>query len=226
MKKTTKWIWGSIFIIVFTTAILGFLFRETILVKSGRFMAPTGDYTADVVILEGADYINTGFIKAGMDLLSSGKAKRIIVVIHRIAPSHRPFGINGDYPDVVRQKLKDTGLKQQEFKVIVAPIRNPVTLKEAKTVMDDLSQDHIKSAILVAPSFHTRRSYLAYQYVSEPLQIKIYPMACFTDFRQDRWWTDEAGLRDFGVESIKLGYYLVFGYIPFYSNGSRRLHQK
>ncbi len=179
-------------------------------------MAPTGDYTADVVILEGADYISAGFVKAGMDLLSSGKVKRIIVVIHRIAPAHRPFGINGDYPDAVREKLKDMGLKQQEFKVIVAPIRNPVTLKEAKTVLADLSQDHIQSAILVAPSFHTRRSYLAYQSVGKPLQIKIYPMACFTSFHQDKWWTDEAGWRDFGTESIKLVYYLVFGYIPFH----------
>jgi hypothetical protein len=214
MEKTTKWIWCSILIIFFSTAIFVFSYREMILVKAGHVMAPTGDYTADVVILEGADYITTGFIKAGIDLLSSGKVKRIIVVIHRIAPAHRPFGINGDYPDVVRQKLRDMGLKEQEFKIIVAPIRKPVTLKEAKTVLDDLSQDHIKSAILVAPSFHTRRSYLAYQHVSEPLQIKIYPMACFTDFHQDKWWTDESGLRDFGFESIKLVLYLVFGYLP------------
>jgi hypothetical protein len=215
MKISTKRIWGSILIIVFLASILVFSYREMILVKAGHFMAPTGDYTADVVILEGADYITTGFIKAGRDLLLSGKVQRIVVVIHRISPSHRPFGINGDYPDVVWQKLRDMGLKEQEFKVIVTPIRSPVTLKEAKTVLDDLSQDHIKSAILLAPSFHTRRSYLAYQYVGEPLQIKIYPMACFTDFHQDKWWTDETGLRNFGVESIKLVYYLVFGYILF-----------
>lgn len=215
MKISTKRIWGSILIIVFLASILVFSYREMILVKAGHFMAPTGDYTADVVILEGADYITTGFIKAGRDLLLSGKVQRIVVVIHRILPSHRTFGINGDYPDVVWQKLRDMGLKEQEFKVIVTPIRSPVTLKEAKTVLDDLSQDHIKSAILLAPSFHTRRSYLAYQYVGEPLQIKIYPMACFTDFHQDKWWTDETGLRNFGVESIKLVYYLVFGYILF-----------
>ena len=223
MKRTTKWIWGSILILVFLAAIFVFLYRETILVKAGHFMAPTGDYTADVVILEGTGYIRTGFIEAGMDLLSSRKVKRIIVVIHQIALGSSPFGINGDYPDVVRQKLRDMGLKEQEFKIIVTPIRNPVTLKEAKTVLDTLSQDHIKSAILVAPSFHTRRSYLAYQYVSKPLQIKIYPMAYFPDHHQDKWWTDQMRLRDFVVESIKLVYYLVFGHIPFYSNVSRGL---
>lgn len=214
MKKTLKWICGGILLAMILLIIIGYVCRETLLERAGTFMAPTGDYTADVVILEGADYIRAGFIKTGMELLSSGKVKRIIVVIHRIAPAHRPFGINGDYPDVVRQKLRDAGLKEQEFKVIVSPIRNPVTLKEAQFVLKDLAGDHIKSAILVAPSFHARRSYLAYQYVGEPLQIKIYPLATFTDHSPDRWWTNETGWRDFGIESLKLLYYLTCGHIP------------
>ncbi|MCK7506648.1 MAG: hypothetical protein MZV70_23000 [Desulfobacterales bacterium] len=40
-------------------------------------MAPAGDYQADVAILEGAEFIRTGAITSGMDLLSSGKVKRI-----------------------------------------------------------------------------------------------------------------------------------------------------
>ncbi|MCG6537666.1 MAG: hypothetical protein L7F78_23865, partial [Syntrophales bacterium LBB04] len=166
-------------------------------------------------ILEGAYYIPTGSAKAGKELLTSGKVTRLIVVIHRIAAAHRPFGINGDYSDIVRQKLLDMGLKEQEFKVIVAPIRHPVTLKEAQTVLDNLAKEKVTSAILMAPSFHTRRSYLAYQYVGEPLKIKIYPMACFTDHQQDKWWNDQTGWRDFGAESIKLLYYLVSGHLPF-----------
>ena len=136
MKKKTIIIWGGVIIAVIVIALALYTQRESILISAGHFMAPTGDYTADVVILEGADYITTGFINAGIDLLSAGKVQRIIVVIHRIAPSHRPFGINGDYPDVVRQKLSARGLKEDQFKVIVAPIRQPVTLKEAGTVLD------------------------------------------------------------------------------------------
>lgn len=214
MKKRTKIIWGVIFIGLFAAAAGFYSQREAIFIHAGHFMAPTGDYTADIAILEGADYITTGFVKAGLDLLSVGKVKKIIVVIHRIAPAHRPFGINGDYPDVVRQKLKETGLKDHQFKVIVSPIRNPVTLKEAQFVMKDLAGDPIKDAILIAPSFHTRRSYLCYSYAGEPLQIKIYPMAVFTDHRQDQWWKDERGWRGFGAESLKLLYYLAAGHIP------------
>jgi hypothetical protein len=215
MKKKTKLIWGGIFIALVAIALGTYSLREPIFIEAGNFMAPTGDYKADIVILEGSDYIRTGFIQTGMALLSSGKVKKIIVVIHRIAPAHRPFGIGGDYPDIVRQKLRDMGLKEHDFKVIVAPIRHPVTLKEAQFVLKDLADDHIYSAILVAPSFHTRRSYLCYQYVGEPLKIKIYPLASFTDYRFDKWWTSEAGWRDFGSESQKLIYYLAGRHIPF-----------
>ena len=214
MKKKTKIIWGVIFIGLIAIALVIYTQREILFIKAGHFMAPTGDYTADIVILEGADYIDTGFIKTGMDLMSAGKVKKIIVVIHRIAPAHRPFGINGDYPDVVRQKLKEAGLKEQQFKVIVSPIRNPVTLKEAQFVLKDLADDQIKDAILIAPSFHTRRSYLCYSYIGKPLRIKIYPVACFTDHQQVKWWEDERGWRTFGAESLKLLYYLTFRHIP------------
>ena len=177
-------------------------------------MAPSGKYNADVVILEGTEFIPTGFIMTGMNFLSSGKVKRVIIVLQNIAPAHRPYGINGNYPDIVSQKIKNIGLREKDFKVIVVPIRNPVTLKEAEAVLNDLSKDNIRSAILVSPGFHTRRSYLTYQHVGMSLQIKIFPYSCFTSYNFDHWWLEEHGVRDFTAELIKLGYYLAGGYIP------------
>ena len=178
-------------------------------------MAPTGDYKADVAILEGTEFIRTGTITSGMDLLSSGKVNRIIIVLQNIAPAHRPFGINGNYPEIVKQRLKYLGLKEAQFQIIISPIRYPVTLKEAEVALETLSKENIKSAILLSPGFHTRRSYLAYQYVGIPLQIKIYPYACFTGYQLNNWWVQEPGVRDFTAELFKLGYYLTGGYIPF-----------
>jgi hypothetical protein len=178
-------------------------------------MAPAGDYKADVAILEGTEFISTGVITNGIDLLSSGKVKRIVIVLQNIAPAHRPYGINGNYPDIVLQKLKNLGLKETDFKVILVPIRHPVTLREAEVVLKALSKDNTKSAILLSPSFHTRRSYLAYQHVGVPLQIKIFPSASFTNYQPSNWWVQEPGVRDFTVELLKLGYYLAGGYIPF-----------
>jgi len=214
-NRKSKWIWGGICLSVFIIIIFVYIFRETILLKAGSFMAPAGDYKADVAILEGAEFVSTGVITSGMDLLSSGKVKRLVIVLQNIAPAHRPYGINGNYPDIVLQKLKNIGLKETKFKVIVVPIRNPVTLKEAEVVLKALSRENIKSVILLSPGFHTRRSYLAYQHVGVPLQIKIFPSACFTNYQLNNWWVQEPGVRDFTVELLKLGYYLARGYIPF-----------
>jgi len=214
-NRKSKWIWGGICFFIFIITIFVFIFHETILLKAGSFMAPAGDHKAEVAILEGTEFISTGAMTNGMDLLSSGKVKRIVIVLQNIAPAHRPYGINGNYPDIVLQKLKNIGLKETEAKVIVVPIRRPVTLKEAEVVLKALSKENIKSAILLSPGFHTRRSYLAYQHVGLPLQIKIFPSACFTNYQLDNWWVQEPGVRDFTVELLKLGYYLVGGYIPF-----------
>ncbi len=214
-NRKLKWIWGGICLFIFIITIFVFIFRETILLKAGSFMAPAGDYKADVAILEGAEFISIGVITSGMDLLSSGKVKRLVIVLQNIAPAHRPYGINGNYPDIVLQKLKNLGLRETEFKVIVVPIRHPVTLKEAEVVLKILSKENIKSAILLSPGFHTRRSYLAYQHIGIPVQIKIFPVTSFTEYQLNNWWVQEHGVRDFTVELLKLGYYLAGGYIPF-----------
>jgi hypothetical protein len=213
-NRKSKWILGGICLVIFLI-IFVFIFRETILLKAGSFMAPAGNYKADVAILEGAEFIRTSIIMSGINLLSSGKVKRMVIVIQNIAPAHRPYGINGNYPDTVKQNLKDIGLKETDFKVIVVPIRYPVTLKEAEVVLKALSKENIKSAILVSSGFHTRRSYLAYQHVGTPLQIKIFPSACFAEYQLNNWWVEERGVRDFTIELFKLSYYLAGGYIPF-----------
>lgn len=178
-------------------------------------MAPVGDYKADAAILEGSEFIQSGVAASGMDLLSSGKVNRILIVLQNVSPAYRPYGINENYPDVIRQKLKKIGLKETEFKVITVPSVHPITLKEAEVVLSHLTRENIKSAILLSPGFHTRRSYLAYQSAGIPRQIKIFPHACFTEYQLDNWWVQELGVRDFTYELLKLAHYLAAGYIPF-----------
>lgn len=214
MKRKSKWIWSGIFLSIFLIIIIAFFFHAAILFHAGQFMAPEGDYEADVAILEGSEYVPTGMVVQGMNLLSSGKVKRLAIVLHRIDLLHRPYGLNTDYANLVRRGLEEHGLKETDFKIIEAPIRNPVTLTAARATLDALSRENVKSAILLSPGFHTRRSFLAYQFAGISHQIKIFPTACFTEYELDQWWTKYNGVRDFGTEVFKLAYYLVGGYIP------------
>jgi len=217
MKIKSKYIWGAVGAFVIAAIFFGFLFRKGILLEAGRFMAPETkqiEGVADVVILEGTEFINRSMISMGLKLLSSGKAKRMVIVLHSIAPDQRPFGINEDYPSSVRRQLKDLGIKDSTFTIIVTHIHNPITLVSAKGALEILSKDGVKTAILISPGFHMRRSFLVYQYLSIPLKIKIYPIACFDAYELKDWWNQDRGPRDFLSEFQKLVFYIVEGYIP------------
>jgi len=140
--------------------------------------------------------------------------QRIVVVLHRIDPSHRPFAISGDYPNQVKKAIEAIGLKDDDFRIIVTHIHHPVTLTAATGVLKDLTEQGIKTAILVSSGFHTRRSFLIYQYLGITFGIKIFPCTCFNSYQLDHWWSQEMGVRDFGAELLKLAYYLARGYIP------------
>lgn len=215
MNNRVIWISGICFSLFFTAMFI-FSFRTTILMEAGRFMAPQGDYNADAAIVEGNEFIDGNAMMSGMNLLLSGKVKRIIIVLHQLPPSQRPFTLKEDYPDRVKKEMIALGLKESNFRIVVTPFHHPITLTEAREVLEIIPKmgTDIKSAILLAQGFHTRRSYLIYQYLCVPHQIKIFPSACFNSYQLDNWWSQESGIRDFAMEYLKLVYYFAVGYIP------------
>jgi uncharacterized SAM-binding protein YcdF (DUF218 family) len=217
MSRKLKWFCGAIGLTALVAVVLVFSFRETILIEAGKFMAPESNQiegAADVVILEGSGTIGKGQVSKGVELLSSGKAKRMAIVLHNIGKNHWPFAFQEDYPSSVRRELQKLGLKDSDFTVIVTPIRNPVTLTSARGALKTLAKDGVKKAILVSSGFHMRRSYLIYQHLSIPLNIKIYPVTSFDKYPLNNWWNHDNGPRDFLSELQKLAFYMVKGYIP------------
>lgn len=210
-----RWIGEGIFISLLAGIILVSIFYETILLRAGKFMAPEEIGTADVIILEGSGTVETGAVEKGMNLLSSGKAARMIVVIHQFPKKKQPFAINEDYPNLIKRELKGLGLKEKQFRVLTTPVHHPITLMEAKSVLETLSREGVKSGILLSNGFHTRRSFLVYRHVGIPLKIKIIPSRYFDEYQLDRWWIYDPAARDFISEFLKLAYYQIRGYIPF-----------
>jgi uncharacterized SAM-binding protein YcdF (DUF218 family) len=217
MRRRAKYVGGTICICAILAVLVAYSCREAILWKAGKFMAPEAtqiEGTADVVILEGTEFIKRTSISKGLKLWSSGKAKRIAVVLHRIPPERSPFAFDVDYPSSVRKELLSLGVKDSALTIIVTSNQNPITLMSAKDVVKILSKDDIRSAILVSPEFHMRRSFLVYQRLCAPLKIKVYPLACFDVYEPGNWWKHAEGPRDFLEEVQKLAYYLAKGYIP------------
>ncbi len=218
MKKRSKWMWGAI-------GLAGILLLlasgscETFLLEAGRFMAPIDDRMegiADAVVLEGTEHIQRETVARVAGMVSSGKARRMVVVLTRKEPGDVPSTDLEAPHSVVQEALDRLGLDEKASRVIVTSFRHPVTLTSAREAMEVLAGEGIRSAILVSPGFHTRRSYLVYQSIGEPLQIRIFPHASFDGHNHglDRWWTQYHGVHDFVEQGLKLAYYMVRGYIP------------
>ena len=204
--------------IIFSVILLGLLvllafYYQTILIGMGRFLALERLGKADVVILEGTELIREEAVMTGLKLISSGNARRLVIV-YQESEEEKIFGRPLDYNLYLIRKLKELGLKEDQIIVLGVPKEHPITLTGAQIVLSNISKRGVKSAILLAEDFHTRRSYWTYRKVGSSLGIEIIPHAYFTKYRNENWWEKAEGLREFFGESIKFFYYLVRGYIP------------
>ncbi len=196
----------------FTLVVLLLSYR-TILIAAGKFLAPEGAGNADVVIVENTELIREKGLKMGMDILSSGRTKHLVVV-YQNSGNERIFDRPLNYNLLLTQKLEILGLKKDQIQVIEVPTEHPITLTEAQTVLSILSRSGVKSAILLAEGFHMRRSYWAYKQAGTPLGMKIVPCPYFMKYRHEDWWTKIRGVSDFAYELSKFIYYLLRGYVP------------
>ena len=204
--------------IIFSVILLGLVILlissyQPILIGAGRFLAPEGTGKADVVILEGEELIREKAVKIGIELLSSGNAKRMVVVLQRTPEDEKTFGLP-DYSLLLVKNLQSLKLRKDQFLTIEVPTNHPITLTEARIVLADLSKHGVKSAILVSEGFHTRRSFWAYKQVGLSLGIEMIPFPIFVKYRSENWWRNVRGARDFVSECLKFIYYLIRGYIP------------
>jgi hypothetical protein len=191
------------------------LLHRPVLRAAGEFMAPNGSEEAEVLIVEGTQVVRKDAINAGIRLLSDGKVKHmLVVVLHEMSKGDQLFAIQDKYAQLLISESEKLGLERGKFQVIVTPIRgHPITLTEARFVMARLSQEGVKSAILLSEGFHTRRSLGVYSQEGARAGIRISPHPYFAEYRLDDWWTRPEGIHAFFVESVKLAYYLMRGYL-------------
>jgi len=196
-------------------AVLLFFFYSTVLCAGGRYLAPEGKGKADVVIIEGAGIIKERNVRVGVELISSGRAKRLVVVYQD--SDERALGLPPDYGRFLIQKISDLGLEKDQISVYTVPQEHPITLNEARIVLSKLAMDKNPKAIVLAEGFHTRRSYWTYKQAGKALGIDVLPYPYFSRFPPDIWWQKAEGIREFLGEGMKFLYYVLRGYIPIQS---------
>jgi len=210
---TKKRVIGFIFIFIFAFV---FAYYKSILRMAAEFMAPENLEVAETIIIESSEIVRENAVKMGIDLILKKKANSLVLV-YQNSHDEKVFGRPSDYAAFLAEKLENWGLKREQILIVEVPKEHPVTLAEARIVLQKLARKKVKKAILLAEGFHTRRSFWTYKRVGEELDIKIFPLPCFLKYRKETWWQDNQGIREFFAESIKYLYYLIRGYIPIKS---------
>ena len=130
--------------------------------------------------MEGTQVVNKGAFNTGMRLLSDGKAKRMVVVLHHPSKENQVFALEEKYTELMMNELEHLGLEKGKVQVISAPIDgHPITLTEAQFVVAKLSQNGVRSAILVSKGFHARRSFGAYSQEGKHVRTSCYSILLF-----------------------------------------------
>lgn len=190
-----------------------FFIYQPVLRGTAGYLGPSEDGKAEVVILEGTQVVRNGALTEGKALLAKGKACRLVVVLHRTSKEEAYFALPANYPQLVKKELERSGLKPDQWLVIVTPVMHPITLTEARFVLTQLSEQKVRSAILVAEGFHTRRSLGVYRREAKKWGIHIIPHPYYSLYQKEDWWRRHEGVRAFVTEYLKLGYYFIRGYI-------------
>ena len=193
--------------------VIVFLYYETMLTEAGRFLTPEGRGDAEVVIVEGTELKEEKAVEMGVRMLSCGRANWLVVVDYG-SRVEQAFGRRENRALFLARKLEGLGLKADRIQLIEVPVDHPVTLGEAQFVVSVLSKSGVRSAILLADGFHTRRSYWAYKEAGSSFGIEIIPRPYFVSYRNENWWRKNEGVRAFGRELAKFIYYVLRGYIP------------
>ena len=175
--KSKKPFCTALFVILFIAL---FVLYRPILKGAGGFLAPKSEGSADLLIVAGNQVIKNSAFSASIRLLSSGKAKSVVVVLHLPPKEGQLFGIQQSYPQQIERELAHAGIGKDKIKVLLTPFDDhPITLREAKFVIDRLSGVGADSAILVCEGFHTRRSLGVYRQEGARVGFRVIPYPYF-----------------------------------------------
>jgi len=184
----------------------------------GRFLAPQGTGKTEAVVVEGFQTVQDGMMEAALALIREGRAGQVFLILLSYPENERLFAIQQHYPDQLGEELERRGLRKDQYRIWIVPINDhPITLTEARSVVPWLAQAGVHQAFLLCRGFHTRRSFLVYQNQGDGFGVRFIPYPYFPSYDQDTWWKHTEGMKEFGSQTFKLGYYLGKGYISIFS---------
>jgi len=170
---------------------------------SQSLVCPENAPSSDALLLENFDPDYLVFERA-QTLRSMGVASRTFVPI--LVDGHgETKSVHRGFVDVMSRIAR-----LPDYEVI--PIREvePISLNAARDIRDFLVKENVKSVVVVAPGFRSRRSELIYSTVMKPAGIAVGCVPAFGSQTPLTWSQTWHGIQSVAEQFLKLQYYRFF----------------
>jgi hypothetical protein len=181
----------------------------------GKSLVCTEDLgQSDVILVENFDPNYLVFERAAA-LQSAGLASRVLVPVQHSGDPSVANAVSRGVAEVMARQAR-----LNAWEIVLIGETEPVTLNAAFQVRTRLAQDRVRSIIVVAPGFRSRRSALVYHAVLKDLDARVYCVPVFGRIRPDRWTDTWHGIQQVTEELLKLQYYRLY-VLPSFSRKDR-----
>ena len=204
LKTTWKLRLGVLALLVLGAATL-MLTREFWALRIGQSLVCAEDVTqSDAFLIENFDPRYLVF-EQGRTLQEAGVASRAFVPTFTPKTSDEPNGVPQGFVEVM---IRISRLQNVEM----IPIREiePISLNAAEQIRDFLKKKQVKSVLVVAPDFRSRRSELVYKTILTPAGITVHCVPVFGTKTVHNWTKSWHGIEEVGLQFGKLWYYRLF----------------
>ena len=116
-------------------------------------------------------------------------------------------------PNIISKGLADLMARVAHipgFEVIPMDEVEPISLNAARQIRDYLTNEHVRSVIVVTPGFRSSRSFLVYNTVLSPAGINVGCVPVFGLTDRNNWTKTWHGIQDVALQFMKLQYYRFY----------------
>jgi hypothetical protein len=172
----------------------------------GRSLIGPEDVAAsDVILVENFDPNYLVFERAAA-LQKAGIAARVLVPTETLQQDReRPNAVSRGIAELMARTAR-----VQNPEIIPTRDIEPITLNAAFQLRDFLIEHHLRSVVVAAPAFRSRRSSLIYGAVLRPAGIQVYCTPVFGARTPENWTATWHGIQEVIEQFLKLQFYRFY----------------
>ncbi len=135
-------------------------------------------------------------------LVRAGKIERVLVPVPFNRARTGPNASSAGFVEVMARISRI-----QRYELVLIDEQEPIRYTVATQVRDWLRKEQIRSIVVVSPGFSSRRDFLIYRALLEPIGVQVSCLPVFSTRTPDNWTESWHGVQEVFLEVGKLLYY-------------------